>query len=620
MMVSDLLAGAVGVHIRNLGGAGSFATASIRGSTPAQVAVYLDGVPLNQAQYGVVNVADLPLEALDQVQVFRGAAPITLDSPGGGAINLVTSAQRARWIRVTAGTGSFGTKRGDFGLGLQGSRLGALLIGQLLESQGDYLFHDDNATPYNPDDDEIATRLNNWVRTVGVTGRVSAGLGPFGLTLTHDLLRKRFGVPGIGANQVLTSTMHTDRDVTNLLIAKRRSDPTNPSKREWGAGASLRLYGAWGRDRFDDPEGGLTGVRQASDNRTDRRGAAGSVPISMPGRHRLTFVGEARRESYRPKIVFPTSRTLAESRRDFLAWGAEDHWTLSPLRLGVLASWRRTETRDNFPPGPAYPGALPSPSASRKVVLDRPSLGVTFDLVHGISLKSSFAKLTRTPTLEELFGNRAGVYGNPNAEPEHITTRDIGIIGHGSRAYAAYSPSTFEFQVSAYRSDAEDLLMYVQNSQRSVVAMNISSARLWGLEWDGRFVWSCGLTLTSSWTRQWTRDEGEVVYWRGRELPSHPRDEVAVQAAFIRRRWRLSYDFHFVSANWLDRYNSDRSDARTIHDVGLGLGQPLTNLEWTIECRNVGDARAEDYAGFPLPGRTFYAGLAIQSHSKESTP
>jgi iron complex outermembrane receptor protein len=612
LMVSDLLAGAVGVHIRELGAAGSFATASIRGSTPAQVAVYLDGVPLNQAQYGVVNVADLPLEALDQVEVFRGATPITLDSPGGGAINLVTTAQRGRWVRASGGMGSFGTARGDLGMGWQSGRWGALLVAQAMQSQGDYLFDDDNATPFNPDDDEIATRLNNWTRTAGLTARVSTVLGPLGVSLTHDLLRKRYGVPGIGANQVLASSMETDRDLSSLLIERRR-DPGAGAR----PGASVRLFGSWHHDRFADPEGKLTGVRQASDDRTDRGGAVAAIPLVVPGRHRLTFVGEARRERYRPHIVFPTPRTLAESRRDVLAWGVEDHWTVPALRLAVLASWRRSETRDSFPPGPAYPGALPSPSVSRTLVLDRPSVGVTVDLVHGLALKASFAELARAPTLEELFGNRAGVYGNPRALPEHITTGDVGLIGHGTNPASTWLPSMIEIQASAWRSNARDLLVYVPNSQRSMVATNVSAARLWGLEWDGRFVWRSGLTVQSSWTRQWTRDEGGIVYWHGRELPSRPRDEIAVQTALTRRRWRAFYDLHFVAANWLDRYNTDLAAQRTIHDVGLGLRMPFTAVEWTAECRNVSDVRVQDYAGFPLPGRTYYAGLAVQIHNRE---
>lgn len=612
LMVSDLLAGAVGVHVRELGGAGSFATASIRGSTPAQVAVYLDGVPLNQAQYGTVNVADLPVEALDQVEVFRGVAPLTLDSPGGGAINLVTSAARGRWARGSLGAGSFGTARGDAGLGWRSARFGGLLVGQLLQSRGDYRYLDDNATPFNPDDDEVATRLNNWTRTASVTGRVSADAGRLTLALQHDLLRKRHGVPGIGAHQVLATSMRTQRDVTSLTVRDRGGAA--------GPGASLRLYGAWHRDRFADPEGRLTGVRQASDNRTDQRGAAAALPLALPGPHRVTLAAEARRERYRPELVQPAPRALAASRREFFAWGVEDRWSLPALRLALLAGWRRSETRDAFPRGPAYPGAIASPAVSRTLVLDRPALGLMLDLGAGLALKASLARLARAPTLEELFGNRAGVYGNPAARPEAVTTRDAGLIARGSRAGGGWLPAVFELQASTYRSDAKDLLVYLQNSQRSVVASNVAAARLWGTEADGRFVWDSGLAVHASWTRQWTRDESALAWARGRELPSRPRDEVAVQTAFTRGRWRAFHDLHFVARNWLDAYNTEDSRARLIHDLGLGLRLPLASVEWTAECRNAGDARAEDYAGHPLPGRTYYAGITLQLEPTEPTP
>src|SRR5262245_52611746 len=42
---ADILAGGVGVHVRQFGGLGAFSAVSIRGSTASEVAFYLDGVP-----------------------------------------------------------------------------------------------------------------------------------------------------------------------------------------------------------------------------------------------------------------------------------------------------------------------------------------------------------------------------------------------------------------------------------------------------------------------------------------------------------------------------------------------------------------------------------------------
>src|SRR5688572_20151524 len=102
---ADLLAGGVGVHVRQFGGLGAFSAVSIRGSASSQVAFYLDGVPLNQAQYGVVNAADLPIEALGRIEGFRGAAPLAFESPGGGVVQLLSRDDGRTPARAAVGAG-----------------------------------------------------------------------------------------------------------------------------------------------------------------------------------------------------------------------------------------------------------------------------------------------------------------------------------------------------------------------------------------------------------------------------------------------------------------------------------------------------------------------------------
>ena len=614
LMVSDVLDGAVGVHIRQFGGVGSFATASIRGASAAQVSVYLDGVPLNRAQYGVVNLADLPIEALERVEVFRGAPPLVLESSGGGAINLVSRRAPGRWARISAGAGSYGARRSDAALGWQAPHQSVLLVAQFLESRGDFPYFDDNATSSNTADDAMSIRQNNQLRSLALTGRGETDLGPVRLTLMHDHLSKRNGVPGIGANPALTSTLAAERDVATLLLTPRRG------ARERLSGASLRLYGVYHRDQFSDPQGTLTGLRQASDDRTHRLGSGAALPYQLPLGHRLTLVGEARWEQYSPALVLPMQRALAKSRRHYLAWGLEDRWTIPRLRLRVVGSFRREAISDSFPAGPAYPGALPSPAVSRTIVLDRPTVGLHVELFGGLALKGSIARLARAPSLEELFGNRGGVYGNPRALPERIETRDLGLICRRTFDPRAGLPSAIEVQTSAYRSVARDLLVYMPNSRRSMVAQNISAARLSGFEADARVTWVGGLAVNASWTRQWTRDEGQVTYWRGKELPGRPRDELALQASHATGRWRAFYSYHFVAGNFLDPYNSDRVPARSLHDLGIGVRLRPTAVEALAECRNASDQHVQDYAGHPLPGRVLYLGIRATINRKEGTP
>ena len=89
--VSDLLAETVGIQVRRFGGLGDFSTLSVRGSAANQVQVYLDGIPMSRAQNEVVNLATLPLGAVDHVEVYRGFVPIAFSRAGpGGVVNIVT--------------------------------------------------------------------------------------------------------------------------------------------------------------------------------------------------------------------------------------------------------------------------------------------------------------------------------------------------------------------------------------------------------------------------------------------------------------------------------------------------------------------------------------------------
>jgi iron complex outermembrane receptor protein len=89
--LADVLAESVGVQVRRLGGLGAFSTLSIRGSTPGQVQFYMDGVPLSRAQNEVVNLSDLPLDAVERVEVYRSFVPIAFSRAGpGGAVTIVT--------------------------------------------------------------------------------------------------------------------------------------------------------------------------------------------------------------------------------------------------------------------------------------------------------------------------------------------------------------------------------------------------------------------------------------------------------------------------------------------------------------------------------------------------
>jgi outer membrane cobalamin receptor len=173
--LGDLLDRAAGVQVRRYGGLGSFSLAGVRGSSPGQVLVCLDGVPLASAADGFVDLARLPASSFAHAEVYRGAQVASFGGPSAaGVINLITPMAQATPWRLTLTGGSFGTRaaRGQWG-GVRGM-LSAFLSGQLRRSRGDFRYLDRNGTLFgNEADDRTVRRANNQFQDNALLGKVS---------------------------------------------------------------------------------------------------------------------------------------------------------------------------------------------------------------------------------------------------------------------------------------------------------------------------------------------------------------------------------------------------------------------------------------------------------------
>ncbi|HET9062849.1 MAG TPA: TonB-dependent receptor plug domain-containing protein, partial [Candidatus Binatia bacterium] len=108
--VGELLERSVGVQIQHLGGRDDFSTAVIRGATGGQVKILLDGVSLTRASTSVVNLTDLPVKAIERIEIYRGFVPLRYGSAGAASvINVVTRRAPGTAIDGAVSYGSFNT-------------------------------------------------------------------------------------------------------------------------------------------------------------------------------------------------------------------------------------------------------------------------------------------------------------------------------------------------------------------------------------------------------------------------------------------------------------------------------------------------------------------------------
>jgi outer membrane cobalamin receptor len=94
---------------RAYGGPGSLITPSIRGSTAEQVLVLLDGVPINSGLAGTVDLATIPIDDVERIEVLRGPFSAIYGSAALGGVISITTRRTARPAVALSG-GTFGLR------------------------------------------------------------------------------------------------------------------------------------------------------------------------------------------------------------------------------------------------------------------------------------------------------------------------------------------------------------------------------------------------------------------------------------------------------------------------------------------------------------------------------
>jgi iron complex outermembrane receptor protein len=232
--------------------------------------------------------------------------------------------------------------------------------------------------------------------------------------------------------------------------------------------------------------------------------------------------------------------------------------------------------------------------------LDSPQLGARVRLAGTLELRANWMRANRAPEFLELFGNEGSVRGNPALEPERSENWDAGL--GGSVARGAWRGS---LEWAHYEQHVRDLIAYMRNSASSVKALNFSRARIRGEELSGRLEMPRGLSLMGWIAWQGSLNQGDVMAWSGRRLPGRPERHAYGQLGWRAGRLDATVDVEYLGDNFMDAANRMPVASRTLTGTSLGV-RVLPGVRVVCEAKNLGDVRAADVAGFPLPGRSWF--------------
>lgn len=99
-------------------GKGGIQTVSIRGSNSDEVAVYLDGIKLNDANTGIANLAAIDQKDVSSINVIKGGNTSLFGAGSfGGVVNMTTNMPDSNKFTFNRGVGTIDNDDIDFGIG-----------------------------------------------------------------------------------------------------------------------------------------------------------------------------------------------------------------------------------------------------------------------------------------------------------------------------------------------------------------------------------------------------------------------------------------------------------------------------------------------------------------------
>ena len=595
--VADVIAATPSTTISSSGGLGSFSEVSIRGSYANQVQVYLDGMLLNEAIGGTVNLGTIPLANVERVEVWRSGAPARIGGNAlGGAINIVTRDTSGGARSVAFGHGAFNTltAHGIAGFGPARSRL--LVTVDYASSDNDFEYTSDNGTPQNPGDDYDGRRINDAFRTMNALVKYRALLGDdLLLELSEHALRSEKEIPGAQHIQYSEASLATTRN----LMQSRLS--WFPSRAKWLEIAPTVHY-IHSREHYEDPGSHVGWGAQDNRYRTDTVRGMMPVTITSPAWGSVTLTPAAGHESSDPEYRLGNTVPLAGDREHLGITGDVAAHT-PDSRFMLTAHIRRDRYFSSYSGHTNQFVPEPPPAQFHHFTLSR--TGLRFRAHRFIDFRGNYGDIHRVPSFYELFGDRGGVVSNPNLKPERVFSWDAGV-----RLRMPELPMIrhVRLDIVHFENTYRDLIQWYMNNYGFVQPANVAGAYVRGMEyvWNARLFGS--VSVTGNWTHQRSKVTDTVmVYHEGKRLPSRPERYATCTLEYGHGPVTMHWTVDHKEAYYLDRANQDhmKYPGRTLHDAGVSVLMRNDTVTVRLLARNITDRRTFDVVGMPKPGRSY---------------
>ena len=585
--LSDAVAEAPGTHVSQVGGFGAPSTVSLRGTDLQHTSIVLGDLPLGGPEATPVDLSLWSTLLFERVEVYRGGAPLWLDSGAiGGVLRLVPREGDGTRLAARLAAGSFGSYRLQLASSLEAGRVRAFVSAGAEGARNDFAYRYDNGTRFDASDDEDRHRVGAQTDAANGMANVQIRLPRGGsLQLLALGTSRAGGDPGPGQHRVESVRRNRVRSLGALGYT-----------RAFGSGHRLQVATRFHheRHRFSDVHARLGPSAAATDDRTWSVWARLGTTLRLTPFAELSAIGSYGLERYDPSNALGPAQDSSQRQRGSVA---------TELRLfGNLGKWRvalrpsaRVEIVASRMSG-LTPHLRDQLKESRTA---RPTfrMGALLAPLDDLAFTGSIARGVRFANTLELFGDRGVLLSNLALRPETARHADAGILGR-----LALGPIRLRFEARYFDIRVKDLIRYRVTSQQTARAENLSHATLRGAEAGTRGSVGQHLAFHVSATYLRARDDRDLdLSWRPRwranaRLTAHTRRLGRLVDASVWIGWdhRAAY-FH-------DPANLVRISAAHWFEAGLACVLPH-GFSASFRVRDLFDQRGQDFLGYPLPGR-----------------
>ncbi len=516
--IADVIAEQAGIQTRKYGGTGSFQTVSIRGMQGLNVLVLLDGIPLNSAMGGAVDLSIINPNRVGSIKIYKGITPSYFGGNSiGGVISLKSKSKNKKNMSVSSSFGAYGYKSTSVSAGNNfGKTLNVNMLADYTHSNNNWSYLDRNNTPYNKNDDVFRTVKNHKYNAYNAM--LQTGLNVAGGGLLNTSVALSTSSQGIPADEGrVNRTAKYDKNMIDIT-----------SKYEKDGLLVIPQVGLL----YKEENNFWTNLDQSMGV------SLGSLTNSDSSYGKTDFVLRTAYVALRSKLL-STERVGVNT---FLNFQHSDVESRTYAMGNIYGDWPGATQKINFATDVNY--SIPIKSfklgavigASTTVLRDktqggkseislitvpaRDTIDVSWAVNGGVNARykklSTFffnaGRYSRLPSLRERYGTKGRVKPNPNLKEE------TGIqieIGH------KLSDNGFFVETVFFYTEKNDGIFFLSDGNMSM-PVNVGGARNYGLEWtfSGSVLKRVNTAIKGVWQK--TQNRSHVNNWYLNKMPNEP--------------------------------------------------------------------------------------------------